>query len=250
MGLSGPLGGGPISNVALVAGAQLITPSTTLSDWSDPNSVLSSVTIDADGTITATLQNKAPGRDTPTTGASILLPLKNLYGAGVSAFDTGGIIHPILKFDATASIPSYTWASLGVTRTGSVTSSGFAHGCQNDSTGIGASIYYSVGAGWNVYDPILFVASGARGVLGRIECSADGATMTSTNAVILDANGNAAGSSRQDNTNRVLASPAPLTLTYAILSFGWTSASGTNGAQIKVRPWMIAHNAFTFPGVR
>lgn len=227
---------------------QHLIPSTTLGSWTDPNSVLQSVSVSG-LSVALTLKNPAAGRDLPTTGASILIPLRNMLGTLTTDGDCMSMLQPVVTWTAATSVPAYTWFSVTpvVGASPTVSSNGVGHGADGDGTGTRPNIYYNTGAGWTV----LFGASGysatARGLTGRRLCNSDGSIATNQGSQLFDSNGLALNA-RNDNVNRNLGT-APIVHAYVMLSVGWTSALGTTGAVITIAPHIVAGRVVRLPGV-
>lgn len=226
--------------------AQALIPSTTVGDWVDPNSVLASVAVTGD-LVEMTLQNEAAGRDLPTTGAAYILPIRDLFGNNPTHMDNGALLCPHARWVATASIPPYCWFAIVPLVGSDLTARGAGSGAEGDATGIKPYVYYNVGGGWVALAGTAGFSAATRGMGGRRASSTDGSIVAYSGTVLFDANGGVVNA-RNDSTIRNLGA-APIDHTHVALCVGWTSASGTPGAVVSVRPYLIAANNVNVPGV-
>lgn len=229
----------------LLPGAQPFVPSLTVGDWADPNSVLASVSASA-GVLSLTMQNPAAARDLPSTGASYVIPIVNLYGRSIT-LDNASVRHLLMAFTAGTSVPADCWVGMSWINTATVAAAtvGIGITIQGNGTGLRASRNH-YNAGWAVAGATTYTATVRYGVHDMNPSSAGTTQSKGVTAGCYDSAGAfISAASGGDTTSTYNTAP----VAYVALSCGWVAGSGSGGEVITVSPFVISSLPSGFPGV-
>lgn len=235
---------GPLHAAQLHGRAQWLRPSTTVGDWADPNSVLSSVSLSGK-TVSLTLQNPAASRDLPSTGASYVIPVRCMLGHSVTV-DNAAVRHLLMAFAAGTSVPADCWVGLSWINTSTVAAAtiGIGNTVQGNGTGLrGVRNHYS--GGWAVAGATTYTATVRYGMHAMAPVSSGTTQSKQVASCCYDTDGALlSAATGSDGTNTYTTAPVG----YVAISCGWIAGTGAGGSVIQFTPYCIAAAPNDVPG--